>query len=385
MTPKRNRRLCAPTDSSSRSEQDAGGSPNSPREALYWVFILTLIPLAFSLLGGRDDDFIKRLEHTVNNSPPEVRQRVENVISHLKEGKGTEEELFQALPEHKLDSSALLARDSMLHWVFAALAAGGFLALIAFFFVRETVKPLHLLFVGLFTGTIGIIFLFAVQFAARFSQSLWLTRGNVIILLIFYIVKFIGWSYSSALDPESNFFLSAIGFTFGVGLCEELCKALPIIVYYHQHANRSSMGWRGACLWGLASGIGFGVSEGIMYSGDKYNGIFGWDSYLVRFVSCVALHAMWSASTSMTLYRRRDLLHDLDEWHHYALGVLRIVAVPMVSARLLRHIAQKRICGRRSFGRPLELRLVRLEHRMVETRGRHGELGIRLASGLVST
>jgi hypothetical protein len=45
-------------------------------------------------------------------------------------------------------------------------------------------------------------------------------------------------------------------------------------------------------LWGMASGIGFGIAEGIMYSGRYYNGVAGADIHYVRFLSCVALHAI---------------------------------------------------------------------------------------------
>jgi hypothetical protein len=56
-------------------------------------------------------------------------------------------------------------------------------------------------------------------------------------------------------------------------------------------------------LWGLASGAGFGISEGILYSENIYNGISGRDIYLIRFASCVALHAVWTASVGITLSR----------------------------------------------------------------------------------
>ena len=90
------------------------------------------------------------------------------------------------------------------------------------------------------------------------------------------------------------------------------------------------MGWRGACLWGLASGIGFGVSEGIMYSSRMYNGIGGVDIYLVRFVSCVALHAMWSASVGIAIARNVDAYEEVHDASSFGLFMLRIIAVPMV-------------------------------------------------------
>ncbi len=144
--------------------------------------------------------------------------------------------------------------------------------------------------------------------------------------LILLILALIGLSYRSALNPDTNLMLSAIGFTFGVGLCEELTKAIPLLFYYKQFAT---MGWRGACLWGLASGIGFGVSEGIMYSASSYNGISGAGIYVVRFVSCVALHAMWAGSVGITIARTVDAYESVQDGLGFGLYAVRVLAVPM--------------------------------------------------------
>src|SRR5207253_1104088 len=107
-----------------------------------------------------------------------------------------------------------------------------------------------------------------------------------------------------------NFF----GFTFGVGLCEELCKLFPLLWYVRQ---RGKFSWRTAVRWGLASGIGFGVSEGISNSSDTYNGFCGVDVYLLRFVSCVALHAVWSAAVGVSLNRHKESVKGDGEWGEY--------------------------------------------------------------------
>jgi RsiW-degrading membrane proteinase PrsW (M82 family) len=193
------------------------------------------------------------------------------------------------------------------------------------FFSVERSHPAHLFGVGLFTGTVGIIFLFIVQFCAQFRLNRIGGRGWFALLML--IFTFIGWSYSSALDPESSFLLSAFGFTFGVGLCEEFTKAIPLFFYFQRDAK---MGWRWACLWGLASGIGFGVSEGVMYSARYYNGISGPDIYVVRFISCVALHAMWSASVGIAIARNLEAYERVEDAGHFGLFMLRIIAVPMV-------------------------------------------------------
>jgi len=82
-------------------------------------------------------------------------------------------------------------------------------------------------------------FALAFQWMAAITQGVWVT-GHGIIVVLFYIVKFIGYSYSAASDPDSNFLLSFLGFTCGVGLCEEVTKALPVIVWLGK--TRSSIG-----------------------------------------------------------------------------------------------------------------------------------------------
>ncbi|TXT22320.1 MAG: hypothetical protein FD138_3522 [Planctomycetota bacterium] len=116
-----------------------------------------------------------------------------------------------------------------------------------------------------------------------------------------------------------------MGFTLGVGLCEEVCKAVPIAIYLNSTRNAN---WRGACLVGLASGIGFGVSEGITYSSDYYNGISGFSIYLVRFVSCVALHALWSGCVAQLMVRNQDHL-GLD-WESVFGFVVYYLSIAMV-------------------------------------------------------
>ncbi len=149
--------------------------------------------------------------------------------------------------------------------------------------------------------------------------------GRGAILLLF--IKFIGFSYSAALDSHNGFGASFFGFTCGVGFCEELCKILPLVWHFR---NKATLDWRGAMIWGLASGIGFGVSEGITYSSDFYNGVSGVDLYVVRFVSCVALHAFWAAASGIVLYERQQTIQGPLSWYEFLPPLLTILAVPMV-------------------------------------------------------
>jgi RsiW-degrading membrane proteinase PrsW (M82 family) len=216
-----------------------------------------------------------------------------------------------------------------MHWAYAALSAAAFLAVILSLFRTDSASPVALLLVGLFTGTIGILLLLAVQWAGIVSRGVWL-RGRGVVILVFLFIKFIGFSYLSALDPDNGFLLSFFGFTCGVGFCEELCKAAPVLMQYRRRSTLATLDWRGACLWGLASGVGFGVSEGITYSSDHYNGVSTWGIYIVRFVSCVALHAMWSGSVAILIHRNRAWFEGDMEWSDWFMPLAKILGVAMV-------------------------------------------------------
>jgi RsiW-degrading membrane proteinase PrsW (M82 family) len=295
----------------------------SPREYLYVVLALALVPLVFSVLAPKSTKIEERLKAAIEGAGPETAARLKSL--QTRENVGLDD-LLEALPGGKLDSTSHLPRATWVHWLYAAIAAAAFWVFALVLFPGEKKVPHHLLMVGLFTGTVGILLLIGFQFAASATQGMWL-RGRGVIVILFYLVKFIGWSYASAGDPDSNLLLSFVGFTCGVGLCEELCKALPLLGYYRRDAT---MGWRNAAAWGLASGIGFGVAEGIMYSSRYYNGIASLDTYIVRFVSCVALHAIWTASVGITTWRRQETIQGDLDWLNYSVAVLQIVAVPMV-------------------------------------------------------
>lgn len=145
---------------------------------------------------------------------------------------------------------------------------------------------------------------------------------------MFWLLWLLGRSYAMADDPNSGVVASFLGFTAGAGFCEEVCKAGPVLVML---ASGTAFTWRMAFLWGLAGGAGFGVAEGIMYSSSYYNGIAGPGIYLVRFISCVALHAVWSGAVGISAQQRQELLQEEHEsWWMYLPGLLLIVAVSMI-------------------------------------------------------
>ena len=91
------------------------------------------------------------------------------------------------------------------------------------------------------------------------------------------------------LDPDTGFWLSFFGFTFGVGLLEEFTKAMPILFMLRGNMD---LDWRGAAVWGLAGGIGFGVAEGIVLRRISITELPPATSTVVGL--CRALHCMQS-------------------------------------------------------------------------------------------
>ncbi|MCA9234968.1 MAG: PrsW family intramembrane metalloprotease [Planctomycetales bacterium] len=287
---------------------------------LYLAFLLTLIPLALQTFASRDDPG-ERYERMLQNDPQLV-QRIELLESQADED-FDEDDFFAVLPEGRI-AGAHLSHATWLHWIYAIIAAVIYVSA-----VRAAFEPGHstltqVISALLITATVGIISLLLFQFVAEITQG-FIVTGRSVVVVLFYIVKFIGYSYHAADDPSNGFLLSFLGFTCGVGLCEELTKLIPAAGLMAQGKSD----WRGACTLGMASGIGFGVAEGIMYSSQYYNGVTSGDIYLTRFVSCVGLHAVWAAAATITASQRWHAFES-NEGSELLKGALIAVAVPAV-------------------------------------------------------
>jgi len=288
---------------------------------IHWVFAALLVPLAISIFMS-EPSFEERLAETLKQHPEQL-DKVHDDMS--------KEEFFQLLPEGRL-AGAHLAHDSPFHWLYALMALLAYWGMLSILWREKTAGPMWLLMIGVFTGTAGIIVLFLFQFAAAIATAG--VRGRSILFLLLWIV---GMSYALSSDPDANIVLSFLGYTCGVGFCEELCKALPL-VYYFRNVDRTN--WKGACLVGLATGIGFGISEGIHYCGDSYNGVAPMLTYFVRFFSCVALHAVWSSGVAMLMYSNQDYV-DFDDWEGFAYFVKEYLIIAMILHGLYDTLLQK--------------------------------------------
>lgn len=291
-----------------------------------WI-ILAMVPLLLTTFSRDDMKIHEKLAEAKQSMTEKDKQELERfengkVERSFSSQHEMQEEILQLLPDHRLPG-ALLTYDSWAHWLFAFLSAGLFMGLAVTLFPSRTTEPKHLLTVGVFTGTIGIAMLLLFQWIAFANYPV---RSGIIFILVLF-TKIIAFSYMAAMDPRFGFIPSLLGFTFGVGLCEELCKMLPIFYHFKFTAR---LDWRGACAWGLVSGVGFGVSEGITYSSDFYNGMMAADIYYVRFISCVALHAVWAASAGISMWKKQGTIQgDRSIWSLFV-NLVTILIVPMV-------------------------------------------------------
>jgi RsiW-degrading membrane proteinase PrsW (M82 family) len=276
-------------------------------DCLYWVLLLALLPLVLTVFEDRATlDVRKRLERTVA-AHPELKPRLEEL---MQSETATVEDLFRVLPGHRIDPHAWLPRESDGHWLLAGASVAAFFA-VGVFMMRRVAPAWQLLLIGAFTATVGIACLLVLH-------------------------DFIGQSMQVALDPRGSFGSRLLGYVFVVGLGEELCKALPVLFYVRWGRGPT---WRGAFLWGLASGVGFGVAEGVLYATKMYHGVAPADTYLIRFASCVALHGVWSASVGITIFQSRAVVRRLVgavffgarllRWDEVAWPLLRVLGVAM--------------------------------------------------------
>ncbi|HEX3357228.1 MAG TPA: PrsW family glutamic-type intramembrane protease [Tepidisphaeraceae bacterium] len=270
---------------------------------VFWLLLLALVPLGVETFAGHESAG-ERFERTLENHP-ELQQRIhpdQRVTMRVLH------RILDELPDHRLDG-AMVGYDSMIHWPIAMAAAGVFFLIIFFSIPGFPAKPLPLLISGIFTGTGGVMLLLGIQ--------------------IFGFTCFccLGAAYLAALDPGSGFGPSLIGFFFGVGFLEELIKSLPVLFLLYQYED---VPWRTACLWGMASGAGFGISEGIHYSTNYYNGFEPAGIYLLRFSSCVAFHVLLAGACAILLQRRQHMLNLGNGFFDWCITFMAIVSVPIL-------------------------------------------------------
>lgn len=130
-------------------------------------------------------------------------------------------------------------------------------------------------------------------------------------LAVFFITQlfvFVAWGFGlPKLNPfyvftDSIFPLNIVGFTLGVGVTEELAKAVPLLIILYR--AKEPLIPQTMVYYGLISGIAFGVWEGVEYqmtvnAEQEYTMSFYLN--ILRLTSLPFLHACWCGITGYFL------------------------------------------------------------------------------------
>jgi RsiW-degrading membrane proteinase PrsW (M82 family) len=287
---------------------------------LPWLLVLTLVPLVWPGESG------KSLEQSVKDTIATVRYK--NAVYYLADYKNelmSLESIFAALPGQKC-LGAFLPRSTSLHWAIAA----GAVALFGLFFLMANVdraaSPRALGKAALISALAAVAFLVLVGLLTERDWHWWRRMSSYSLLLV-PLSSCFDFSFHGAIFPENGLVWSFLGFTLVAGLCEELLKAIPVLLDYRRPRQRY---WRGALLLGLASGAAFGIVEAALYSREFYNGVSGPGTYLIAFLTSIALQAVWTGSAALAIHRHRARLENARSLIERGVHVMSFLFVPLM-------------------------------------------------------
>lgn len=163
----------------------------------------------------------------------------------------------------------------------------------------------------LFTWIVGLALLFAVQKIGHSQlEHFKMLHGKAALFsLISWVV---GWLYQGAFDPNVGMVHRVLGFVFGVGLCEEFVKIIPVMLFLlflrkspPQNDEKELRLSKEMVLIGIFSGIGFGIGEAVScYSPTAGNGMY--QSLIARWFALISSHAVWTGIVAQILWMIRD-------------------------------------------------------------------------------
>jgi len=296
-----------------RAPEEIERLERSWRGNLFWLFLLAMIPLAWLAFFPKAS-IEARIRQTLQANPTVADQYDFSDEMPLERFY----EMLDALPGGRIQG-ALLGRHSVWHWLMAIISTALFAGLIRMA-LPTAVRAKEILLTGLFTGTLGVLLLLGAQLFGAFCC--------------------IGMFYLAAFDPDAPFGPSLIGFVFGIGFLEETVKCLPILFKLFR---RQLVSWRESAIIGMASGAGFGISEGILYATRHYNGLESADMYFVRFLSTVALHVMLSAACAIMVQRKQEHLTEEMDFINWTLTLMAIIIMPIFMHGLYNALAKQHL------------------------------------------
>jgi RsiW-degrading membrane proteinase PrsW (M82 family) len=122
--------------------------------------------------------------------------------------------------------------------------------------------------------------------------------SQAFVFIMFDIGKLPNWhiiSFFYSLIESKVWIIRLTGFIFGVGICEEFVKAIPLFIFLFR--AKEPIIPQTMVFYGLISGIAFGVYEGVQYQTTintqlEYSNAFFMN--ITRLTSLPFLHAIWT-------------------------------------------------------------------------------------------
>ncbi|MDR3232270.1 MAG: PrsW family intramembrane metalloprotease [Planctomycetaceae bacterium] len=124
----------------------------------------------------------------------------------------------------------------------------------------------------------GLLFFFAMLWGGILRGLILRSSGSVLLPIIAFFftgiigmnVMFLAYAHLfpqfilNLVDPPHNFIVQLFGYVFQVGLCEELCKIVPVLLYVAWKRKKTSPMMM--FLIGVFSGLGFAAFENVGYA-----------------------------------------------------------------------------------------------------------------------
>jgi len=136
------------------------------------------------------------------------------------------------------------------------------------------------------------------------------------------------YSSTDAFSPLARF----VGFTVGVGICEELCKAAPLLLFALNRRRINSAG--DGLFLGMMSGLGFAASEGVVYTIKYWSAATGLGATTIRDCLERASASYGSVDQETFLNRLGDVMPGLfEQYGHLVVAQLvRFISLPLLHA-----------------------------------------------------
>jgi len=148
-----------------------------------------------------------------------------------------------------------------------------------------------------FSSIWGMFFYYLFQTAqVKVKTAVYIFFATQLFVILFINIQSIpGFDFIYSLTDSNILIYRMFGFIFGVGLLEEIIKALPLFLIAWK--AKEPMIPQTMVFYGLISGIGFGVFEGVLYQTSinaelNYNDAFFMN--VARLTSLPFLHAIWA-------------------------------------------------------------------------------------------